>query len=67
MPTVFLETGGFSEATYVRGAADYTRRLSDRLFGGGTLAARKLAQEGPDPKADLSAALFVRYRVGDLR
>lgn len=66
-PRAFLDTVSFSDATYVRAAADYTRRISDRLFGGSTLAARKLTQDGPDPKADLSLALFMRYRLGDQR
>jgi hypothetical protein len=37
------------------------------LYGGVDLAARKLAQTGRDPDADLSAALFIRYRLGDIR
>ena len=27
----------------------------------------KLTQNGPDPKADLSASLFIRYRFGDVQ
>jgi hypothetical protein len=57
----------FAHTSYVRGAADYTRRLSDRWFGGASLAARKIAQSGPDPKADVSGSLFIRYRLGDVR
>jgi hypothetical protein len=57
----------FSHATYVRAAADYTRRLGDRWFGGVSVASRKLAQRGPDPKSDVSGSLFIRYRLGDIR
>ena len=57
----------FSRTTYYRAAAAYTRRISDRWFGGVNLAARKLTQAGPDPKTDFSASLFLRYRLGDLR
>ena len=64
----FVVTGQtFSHATYVRGAADYTRNLGDRWFAGVSLAARKLARLGPDPRADVSGSLFIRYRLGDLR
>jgi hypothetical protein len=57
----------FSSSTYYRAAAGYTRRISDRWFGGVNLAARKLTQKGPDPQADLNASLFIRYRLGDAR
>ena len=66
-PVIFTTGPGFSRSTYVRGAADYSRRIGNRLFGGVTLAARKISQNGPDPDADLSGSLFVRYRLGDLR
>lgn len=56
----------FSSSTYYRIAADYSRRLNGRLFGGVNLAARKLSQSGPDPKTDFDASLFIRYRFGDL-
>ena len=57
----------FSHATYVRAAGDYTHRLGDRWFGGVTLAGRKVTQAGPDPDADISGSLFIRYRLGDVR
>ena len=57
----------FSHSTYIRGAAAYSRRISDRWFGGVNLAARKLTETGPDPKTDVNASLFIRYRFGDLR
>ena len=57
----------FSNATYYRSAAVYTRRISDRWFGGVNLAARKLTEKGPDPKTDVSASFFIRYRLGDVQ
>jgi hypothetical protein len=56
-----------TRATYVRAVADYSRHIGNRLFGGFELAARKLTQSGPDPDADVSASLFLRYRLGDLQ
>ena len=50
-----------------RAAADYTRRLGDRWFAGVSVAARKSTEKGPDPKADISGSLFIRYRLGDLQ
>jgi len=55
----------FSSATYYRAAASYSHRFGTRLFGGVNLAARKLTQNGPDPKTDLNASLFLRYRFGN--
>jgi hypothetical protein len=55
----------FSSASYYRAAMAYSRTFAPRLFGGVNLAARKLTQNGPDPKTDLNASLFIRYRFGD--
>ena len=57
----------FSASTYYRAAASYSRRFGTRLFGGVNLAARRLTQNGPDPKTDFSASLFIRYRFGDVQ
>jgi hypothetical protein len=57
----------FSRSNYYRAAADYTRRIGDRWFGGVNLAARKLTQAGLDPDADFSGSLFIRYRFGDVQ
>jgi len=65
-PTVLVTGTSFSHATYVRAAADYSRRISGRWFGGVNVAARKLAQPGPDPKMDFSGSVFIRFRLGDL-
>jgi hypothetical protein len=66
-PTSVVTGLTFSSTTYYRAAADYTRRLGARLFGGINVAARKLAQNGPDPKTDLNGSLFIRYRFGDVQ
>ena len=66
-PTLVVSGVTFSKATYYRAAAAYTRRVSDRWFGGVNLAARKLTETGPDPKADVNASLFIRYRFGDVQ
>lgn len=57
----------FSTATYYRAAGAYTRRIGDRWFGGLNLAVRKLTERGPDPKADVTASAFIRYRFGDVQ
>jgi hypothetical protein len=64
-PILQVTNLSFSRATYVRGAAEYARKFSGRWFGGVNLAARKLAESGPDPKADVSGTVFVRFRLGD--
>jgi len=57
----------FSNATYYRASAEYSRRIGRRLFTGVDLSARKLTQTGPDPKTDLNGSLFIRYRFGDVQ
>jgi hypothetical protein len=66
-PISIITGRSFSNSTYYRAAGTYTRSFGQRLFGGVNLAARKLTQRGPDPKADLNASLFIRYRFGDVR
>lgn len=66
-PTSVISGLTFSHATYVRAAADYTRKLGNRWFGGVTVAARKVTESGPDPKADISGSLYIRYRFGDVQ
>src|SRR6185369_9152431 len=46
---------------------DYSRQLDGRVFGGVNLAARKISEDGPDPKADVTGSLFIRYRLGDIQ
>jgi hypothetical protein len=57
----------FSRSNYYRAAADYTRKMGSRWFGGVDVSARKLTEAGPDPKADFNASVFVRYRFGDVQ
>jgi hypothetical protein len=66
-PTSIISGQTFSRSTYYRAAGAYTRRISNRWFGGVNLAGRKLTEQGPDPKADLMASLFIRYRLGDVQ
>jgi hypothetical protein len=66
-PVSVISGQSFSSSTYYRAAAAYTRRISDRWFGGLNLAARKLTEKGPDPKTDAMGSLFIRYRLGDAR
>lgn len=66
-PTSVVIGRTFSSANYYHAATSYTRRFAPRLFGGVSLAARRLTQNGPDPKTDLNASLFIRYRLGDIQ
>jgi hypothetical protein len=66
-PVSLVSGRTFSSSTYYRAAAAYTRQFGHRLFGGVNVAARKLAEAGPDPKADFNASLFIRYRFGDVQ
>lgn len=54
------------ETTSFAASAVYTRKIAQRLSGGANLSARKIAQLGPNPRADVSGSLFLRYRLGDL-
>ena len=66
-PTAFVVGTSFSRATYFRAAADYSRRFGGRWYGGVNLAARKISEDGPDPKADVTGSLSIRYRIGDIQ
>lgn len=66
-PTLVTTGFAFSKATYLRAAADYSRRIGNRLFAGASVSARKVGQSGPDPKTDFSGSLFIRYRLGDIQ
>jgi hypothetical protein len=57
----------FSRSNYYRAAADYTRKIGNRWYGGVNVAARKLTEAGQDPDADFSGSLFIRYRFGDVQ
>ena len=66
-PGSVISGRSFSSSNYYRAVGSYTRNFGHRLFGGVNLSARKLTETGPDPKADLNASLFIRYRFGDIR
>jgi hypothetical protein len=51
---------------HFRVAASYSRRIGQRLSAGADAGARTLRRDGPDPDADLTGSLFLRYRLGDL-
>lgn len=53
--------------TYFRASGAYTRNIGQRWVTGLNVASRALRRSGPDPKPDLAASLFVRWRVGDVR
>lgn len=53
-------------STSLLASAAYSRRLSDRWSAGATVSGRRISQSGAGPRADVSASIFVRYRLGDL-
>lgn len=66
-PIFVIAPQNLTSSTYFRAAASYSHRFGSRFFGGVNLAARKLTQNGPDPKAEINVALFIRYRLGDIQ
>jgi hypothetical protein len=52
--------------TYLSGILGYDRKVGNRIYAGVSGGARKLFQDGPDPKLDLNANVYLRYRLGDL-
>ena len=66
-PFSVVTNQSFSHATYFRASAEYSRKIGRRFFGGVDLSARKVTEAGPDPKADVSGSVFIRYRLGDLQ
>jgi len=58
-------TSGF-KSYYLRAAGSYSRKINNRLSGGADVSVRTLRAEGPDPDADFSGSLFLRYRLGDM-
>ncbi len=59
--------GTDQRSTFYSLAGSYDRMLNDRLSAGANVVGRKLTMFGPDPKADVGASVFVRYRLGDVR
>lgn len=60
-----LQSGRF-ESTYLSGLVGYDHKIGQRLFAGVTVGARRVYQDGPDPKMDLNGNFYLRYRLGDL-
>jgi hypothetical protein len=58
--------GNDFQSTYVSGVIGYDRHLGNRIYAGVEGGVRRLFQTGPDPKLDLNASVYVRYRLGDL-
>jgi hypothetical protein len=52
--------------TYFSGIVGYDRKVGNRIYAGISGGARKLFQDGPDPKLDFNANVYLRYRLGDL-
>src|SRR5579884_4064370 len=48
--------------TYLSGVAGYDRKVGHRLYAGISGGVRNLFQSGPDPRADLNANIYLRYR-----
>jgi hypothetical protein len=57
----------FNTTNYYRAAADYSRRIGDRLHTGVSLAARILDAENRNSRPDISGSAFIRYRLGGSR
>jgi hypothetical protein len=66
-PTSVFTGRTLSSSDYIRAAASYAHNFGRRWFGGVNLAARKLTQNGPDPKTDFDGSLFIRYRFGNIQ
>jgi hypothetical protein len=66
-PVSVITGHSFSSTTYYHAAAEYSRSIGHRMFGGVNLAARKEAMRGPDPETGFNASLFIRYRFGDVQ
>jgi hypothetical protein len=66
-PVILVSGESFTNATSARAVVNYSRKIGNRWFGGVNLSARKIAETGPDPDADLSASLFIRYRFGNVQ
>lgn len=62
----FLSPLSVGNSTYLNAAGSYSRKLGSRWYSGLNVSARKLYLDGPDPKADASGSVFLRYRFGDL-
>ncbi|MEP7316428.1 MAG: hypothetical protein ABI667_07010, partial [Sphingomicrobium sp.] len=53
--------------TYLTFLAGYDRKVRQRVAVGAMAGVRKLFRSGPDPKVDVNANAYVRYRLGDIQ
>ena len=53
--------------TYLTFLVGYDRKVRQRVAVGATAGLRKVIQTGPDPKLDVNANAYVRYRLGDIK
>ncbi len=53
-------------STYLTFLTGYDRKLGQRLGAGVNGGARRLFQNGPDPKTDFNVSAYLRYRLGDI-
>lgn len=53
--------------TYLTFLVGYDRKVRQRIAVGATAGVRRLFWTGPDPKTDVNANAYVRYRLGDLQ
>ena len=59
--------GGLGATSFLNSGVSYDRRLSQRLSGGASLGYRDAYDSVVGRPADVSAQIFVRARLGDLR
>lgn len=53
--------------TYLSAVVGYDKKVGHRLAAGITGGVRKLYQVGPDPKGDINANVYIRYRIGNVQ
>ncbi|MCY7281126.1 MAG: hypothetical protein LH610_09580 [Sphingomonas bacterium] len=61
-----LSSGDDLRTTYLTFLTGYDRKISQRFAVGANAGARKLFQAGRDPKTDINATAYLRYRFGDI-
>lgn len=59
--------GDAVHSTYLSAVTGYDHKIGQRIYAGISGGARKLFQDGPDPKTDFNASVYLRYRLGNLQ
>lgn len=62
-----LSGGDDLQTTYLTFLTGYDRKIRQRLAVGVNGGARRLFQAGRDPRTDINASAYLRYRLGDLQ